>query len=167
MAFKFDPDALLAALPSREVRKVTPQVPLRPRTPHAPPDRSMVLETGAYNGFTLRERSRTADVSNWLAKEGGTKRPTDCDVCGSPAVHEHAENYYDLTSWMGLCHRCHVTALHGRFTKPARWFAVLDANEIPAGHWARLISQEPFDLAGLLRQRGWREPMKADFASSS
>ena len=97
----------------------------------------MLAEAGAYNGFSHRERYRTADLSNWLVKVGCTKRPDVCDLCKAPAQDEHAENYYDLTSWIGLCQRCHRSALHGRFKRSEKWFALLDAHEVPANHWSR------------------------------
>ena len=164
MMHQFDPDALLAALPRRDVHPFGKEVVWRSgRTPVAPVG-SAISDTGSYNGFSHRERYRIADLSNWLAKVGSTKRPSVCDLCGSEAHDEHAENYYDLTSWVGMCRRCHRSALHGRFKRPEKWFALLDACEVGQGHWARLVSMEPFDMAGLLRQRGWREPVKADYA---
>ena len=164
MTFAFDPDALLASLPRREVRSFGPEVAFRSTGRRIAPEGSALHEKGAYNGFTGRERYRTADLSNWLARIGCTKRPATCDICRAPADDEHAEDYYDLTSWIGPCRRCHRSALHGRFVRPAKWFDLLDASEVPEGHWARLVSQEPFDLAGLLRQRGHEEPIKADYA---
>lgn len=165
MALSFDPDALLAALPRREVRPFGAEVVFRSTGRRVAPQGSALFEDGAYNGFTDRERYRTADLSIWLAKVGSTERPTTCDICSAPADDEHAESYYDLSSWIGMCRRCHRSALHGRFKRPGKWFDLLDQNEVPDGHWARLVSLEPFDLAGLLRDRGWEEPIKADYAS--
>lgn len=166
LAFSFDPDALLAALPRREVRPFGPEVVFRSTGRRVAPQGSALFEDGAYNGFTDRERYRTADLSIWLAKIGSTERPTTCDICSAPADDEHAENYYDLSSWIGMCRRCHRSALHGRFKRPGKWFDLLDQNEVPDDHWARLVSLEPFDLAGLLRDRGWEEPIKADYSTA-
>jgi hypothetical protein len=163
MADRFDPDALIAALPFRGVRPFGSNVTVRSTKRPDAPGVSALFEKGAYNGFTDRERYRTADLSNWLAKIGSTARPSTCDVCSAPADDEHAENYYDLKSWIGLCRRCHRSLLHKRFARPDRWLALLDECELPASHWSRLVSNEPFDLAALLRSRGWREPIKADF----
>ena len=161
----FDPDALLASLPHRSVRPFGADVIVR--SVHRPePEGSALFDKGAYNGFSDRERYRTADLSNWLAKIGSTERPSSCGICSAPADDEHAEDYYDLTSWIGLCRRCHRTTLHGRFVRPARWLALLDESQLPEEHWARLVSSEPFDLAALLRSRGSREPIKADYAPS-
>ncbi|PZU13192.1 MAG: hypothetical protein DI591_13420 [Citromicrobium sp.] len=165
MAFFFDPDALLAALPRREVRSLGPDVVFRSTGRRVAPEGSALFEEGAYNGFTDRERYRTADLSNWLAKVGSTERPSTCDICSAPADDEHAENYYDLASWIGLCRRCHRSALHGRFARPEKWFTLLNTHEVPDEHWARLVSPEPFDLAALLRQCGWEEPIKADYVA--
>ena len=164
LAFSFDPDALLAALPHREVRRFGSDVVFRSTGRRIAPEGSALHEKGAYNGFTDRERYRTADLSNWLAKVGCTERPKTCDICSAPADDEHAENYYDLTSWIEMCRRCHRSALHGRFVRPAKWFGLLDQNEVAADHWSRLVSLEPFDLAILLRERGQEEPIKADYA---
>lgn len=162
----FDPDALLAALPRRVIQKVGSDVVVRSsRQPE--PSGSALLLKGSYNGFSARERYRTAELSKWLAKVDSTERPHRCDICNADADDEHAENYYDLSSWIGLCHRCHRSALHGRFARPERWSALLDSCEVPETHWARLVSGEPFDLATLLRSRGWREPIKADYSLNS
>ena len=163
----FDPDALLAALPRRDVRPFGPDIVVRSKEPYRVPDASMLLEQGSYNGFSARERTRCANLSNLLAKMGCTERPSTCDVCGEPAYDEHAEHYYDLTTWIGLCRHCHRSALHGRFARPAQWTALLDKRELPLNHWARLVSSEPFDLAALLRSRGWREPIKPDYAANA
>jgi len=55
--------------------------------------------------------------------------------------------------------------MHKRFTNAARWTALLDRNEIPDAHWARLVSPAPFDMASLLRSRGVREPTMSDFVN--
>lgn len=164
---RFDPDALLAALPNRSIRSFSPEVVVRSTRRRSVPEVSALFLKGAYNGFSDRERYRTADLSNWLAKMGCTERPGRCDICSAPAEDEHAEHYYDLTSWIGLCRRCHRTTLHGRFARPERWLALLDECQVPERHWSRLVSSEPFDLAALQRARGWREPVKADYAASA
>ncbi|MCK0098606.1 hypothetical protein MWU38_04375 [Qipengyuania sp. S6317L1] len=164
MAFSFDPDALLAALPRREVRPFPSDVSFRSTGRRAVPGGSVLNQDGSYNGFTHRERYRIADLSSWLAKVGSTERPTTCDICKAPADDEHAEDYYDLTKWIGMCRRCHRSALHGRFKRQANWFSLLDEYEVADGHWARLVSLEPFDMATLLRARGSCEPIKADYA---
>lgn len=163
----FDPDALLAALPHRTIRQLEPLVVRRSSTRRSVPQTSALLDAGSYNGFSDRERSRTASLSNWLVKTGCTERPSLCEICGGQGDDEHAENYYDLTSWIGLCRRCHRSTLHGRFVRPAHWAALLDKHELPASHWSRLVSSEPFDLAALLRSRGKMEPAKDDYAATA
>ncbi|MFC0305555.1 hypothetical protein ACFSTI_18330 [Rhizorhabdus histidinilytica] len=162
----FDPDALLAALPRRVIRPLAPDVTIRSTKARPIPVSSALFDKGAYNGFSDRERYRTADLSNWLAKIGSTERPGTCDICRAPAEDEHAEDYYDLTSWIGLCRRCHRTVLHGRFARPGRWLALLDECEVPDRHWARLVSDAPFDLAALQRSRGRYEPIKANYTAN-
>ena len=161
---RFDPDALLAALPVRSVRRFGPDVTIRTIRRPAEPQGSALFAKGSYNGFSDRERYRTAAVSNWLAKIGCVERPPTCDLCGALADDEHAENYYDLSSWIGLCRRCHRASLHGRFARPQRWLTLLDDCQLPDLHWSRLVSSEPFDLAALQRARGCQEPIKADYA---
>lgn len=161
----FDADALLASLPRRGIGRIPSNVSVRVTSRRAIPEQSALLLTGSYNGFSDRERYRTADLSNWLTKIGCTERPSACDICASSADDEHAENYYDLSSWIGLCQRCHRTLLHGRFARPERWKALLDNCQISEKHWSRLVSNTPFDMAALLRSRGWREPAKVDFAA--
>ena len=164
---RFDPDALLAALPRREIRPFGPEVVVRSVKRRPEPEGSALSLDGSYNGFSARERYRTADLSNWLAKMGCTERPAACDICHAPAHDEHAEDYYDLGAWIGLCRRCHRSSLHGRFARQAVWAALLDECELPDSHWARLVSPEPFDLAALQRSRGRLEPIKADYAAKA
>ena len=161
----FDADALLAALPRRPISQIPPESLVRRIQPRPAPQSSALGQTGEYNGFSGRERQRTANLSNWLVRIGCTERPNACAICRASADDEHAENYYDLGSWIGLCQRCHRAILHGRFAKPSRWLELLEKHELPPTHWARLVSVEPFDLAGLLRTRGFREPVKSDFAA--
>jgi hypothetical protein len=160
---QFDPDALLAALPKRQIMPVRGGR-IRPSSID-PPTASALGQKGEYNGFTGRERDRTAELSKRLIKEGATIRYATCDICGAIADHEHAENYYDLTRWIGMCKQCHVHALHKRFTNPRKWSALLDLHELPETHWSRLVSPRPFDLAQLLRGRGAREPRLGDFTA--
>lgn len=160
---RFDPDALLAALPHREIKSLS-GLKVR-RSPRDLPTSSALRERGQYNGFTIGERNRTADVSKKLVASGATMRHATCDICRAAADHEHAENYYDLSSWIGMCKSCHVHALHKRFTNPSKWAALLDRHQVGGTHWARLVSLEPFDLALLLRDRGAKEPTLGDFAA--
>lgn len=132
-----------------------------------PPTHSALGQPNEYNGFTGVERDRTARLSNRLVKLGATIRPKQCDICGAAADDEHAENYYDLARWIGLCQPCHRNVLHKRFTRPAAWAALLDRNELPQEHWARLVAPEPFDIAALLRSRGLREPTIVHFILSA
>jgi hypothetical protein len=159
---RFDPDLLLAALPVREVRAVTLRGNRRPAIPTRAD--SALGEPGEYNGFTATERTRMATLSRRLVALGATVRADRCDICRSTAnVDEHAENYYDLRSWIGLCRSCHRNLLHKRFERLRNWSALLDSHELPVSHWARLVSPDPFDMAHLLRQRGVREPVMQDF----
>jgi hypothetical protein len=160
---RFDPDALLAALPRRNIRPLV-GVRFRRSAIRREIDSSLGRK-GEYNGFSDRERTRTAEVSKKLIAAGATIRHRNCDICGSAADHEHAEDYYDLARWIGMCAQCHVHTLHKRFTNPRKWAALLDLHELPEVHWARLVAPEPFDLAKLLRDRGVREPTINDFAA--
>lgn len=163
MSAGFDPDALLAALPRREILPVPSTIMLRSSPPREIPVISGLGQKGEYNGFTKGERDRTAAISNWLVGLGLTVRMSLCDICGVQAGDEHAEDYYDLTSWIGLCRSCHRDLLHKRFGKPERWERLLDQHEVGPGHWTRLVAPQPFDLAALLRARGKREPTRMMF----
>lgn len=160
---KFDPDALLAAMPRREIRSIPGNVRIVATRARPGPAQSSLGEHGEYNGFTHRERYRIAGLSNWLAAIGATVRPATCAICGGPGKHEHAENYYDLRSWVGMCASCHVHALHRRFDQPDKWRTLLDRYELPSTHWARLVAMRPFDLARHVRLRGQQEPRREDF----
>lgn len=167
MSANFDPDVLLAALPRRHVRPAPQGTVVRSAAALVMPVTSALGSSGEYNGFSGAERNRTAALSNWLCRLGSVERPATCSICEAAADDEHAENYYDLGTWIGLCRSCHRSALHGRFVRPHKWDALLDRCEIPAGHWARLVAPKPYDMAGLLRSRGCREPRKADFVGGA
>ncbi|HUO11162.1 MAG TPA: hypothetical protein VMU37_00245 [Caulobacteraceae bacterium] len=154
----FGPDRLLAALPRREVG-LLPAGTVVPR-------RRAFGDGMAYNGFTGKERYRTEGVAKWLADLGAMLRPQACDICRSPADHWHAENYYDLSSWIDLCRRCHVNLLHQRFVRPKAWAVHLDRHSVASDHWSRWVSTQEFDLAGLLRQRGASEPVYETFVEA-
>ena len=71
MTGMFDPDALLAALPRRSIRRFSPDLIERVGRRPAPPVSETLHLKGSYNGFTSRERSRTAvlfklDREDWL-----------------------------------------------------------------------------------------------------
>jgi hypothetical protein len=150
----FDPDALLDALPRT-------QIALLPLGTVVPRRRSFG-DLSDYNGFTGKERMRTFGVAKWLMEVGAMPRPQTCGICTGPADQSHAENYYDLSTWIDVCRSCHGR-LHRRFASPGRWSEHLDRCALAASHWTRLVSPEPFDLAGLLRQRGVVEPTYTSF----
>ena len=159
----FDPDALLAAMPKREIRPIPEGVRIPKTRSRAVPTESAMGEPEEYNGFSKRERYRIADLSVWLAKVGATDRPTICDICGGEARDEHAENYYDLSAWVGLCIPCHRNALHKRFDKPSKWLELLDNYQLPNMHWTRLLSLKPFDMAAHIRKKSVYEPTRQNF----
>lgn len=159
----FDPDVLLAALPRRQVRPAPQGTVFRSVATLAMPGTSTLGSSGEYNALSGAERRRAAAVSNWLCRLGSVERPTTCSICKAAADDEHAENHYDLSTWIRLCRRCHRSALHGRFVRPHNWETLVDRCEIPGWHWARVVTQQPFDMAGLLRSRSARDPRKGDF----
>lgn len=151
---KFDPDVLLAALP----RRVIHTLPLGTKIP----GRRSFGDMSEYNGFSGRERLRTHGVSKWLRSLQAMTHEGDCELCGKQTDQLHAENYFDLTTWLNLCRGCHGS-LHKRFSQPHKWQERLDLHSVAEGHWARLISDVPIDLAELLKQRGAKEPGYSDF----
>ena len=74
---RFDPDALLAALPRRQIKPLT-GVNFR-RSTFQRETGSSLGQKGEYNGFTGRERTRTAEVSKKLIAAGATIRHPNCD----------------------------------------------------------------------------------------
>jgi hypothetical protein len=151
---EFDPDLLLALLPRRVIRSLPPATQL--------PRKKSVGNLSDYNGFTGKERLRTFEIEKWLIGLGAVTPSHECDICHRPASGRHAEDYFDLSSWMGLCHSCH-SRLHKRFGNTRAWRERIEEADLPDDHWARAISREPFDLARLLRQREKCEPVHADF----
>jgi hypothetical protein len=115
-----------------------------------------------YNGFTGKERLRTFEVAKWLARIGAMPHSELCSICSQSCDQQHAEDYYDLTTWIDICRGCHQR-LHNRFRLSAAWHRWLDAQLLPTGHWANFMSPTPFDLAALLRSRGRSEPSFVDF----
>lgn len=162
----FDPDALLAAMPRRKVRRIPDDIRIPKTRSRVVPIESAMGQVEEYNGFTKRERYRIADLSIWLERVGATDRPQACDICGGAAQDEHAENYYDLSGWVGLCIPCHRNALHKRFDNPSRWYALLDRCSVGPGHWTRLVAMTPFDMASYVRAHGIFEPKREDFAGA-
>lgn len=163
----FDPEALLTAMPKRVLRKIPESVRIPRSRERSVPIESAMGQPEEYNGFSKRERYRIAELSKWLEKVGAIDRPVTCDICGYEAQDEHAENYYDLSSWIGLCIPCHRNALHKRFEHPQDWFAMLDKWEVAEDHWSRKVAMQPFDMASYLRRRGVSEPIREDFRKSS
>jgi len=50
--------------------------------------------------------------------------------------------------------------------RPDRWISLLEQKQVPPGHCARLVSNEPFDLAALTKSRSLQESVSVDFAPS-
>lgn len=154
----FDPDRLLAALPMRTIQ-------ILPATTKFPSRRSFG-DMSEYNGFSGRQRLRTHGVSKWLRSIGAMHHEGLCEVCQKATDQLHAEDYFNLASWMNMCRGCHV-ALHKRFASPKPWLRKLDEHGVLTEKWPRLLSTEPFDLAKLLRQRGHSEPSYETFIAQA
>jgi hypothetical protein len=115
-----------------------------------------------YNGFTGEERLRTFEIAKWLIDLGALQHSGCCDICAGPADQQHAEDYFDLTTWMDICRGCH-TSLHGRLRTPAAWARRLETHSLAADHWARALSPIEVDVAGFHRSKGRGEPSATDF----
>jgi hypothetical protein len=148
-------ERLSGALPHRRIDKLPSDtsVPTMPR----------IGSLSDYNGFTGKERLRTFEVAKWLIGCGAMDAPGDCDICGRPATGLHAENYYDLSTWIDLCHGCHVSRLHQRFARAESWSRWLDQNQLPDDHWARKVPPRPTNFATHIRSLGQSEPTFASF----
>jgi hypothetical protein len=154
----FDPYRLLAALPRRRINML-------PAGTAVPRRRGLKVVGNPYNGFDAGERSRTHQVSKWLVSKGAMDPGRTCDICVGPTTLSHAEDYFDLSTWIDMCLGCHAR-LHKRFGRLTGWIEHLNRHGVPSEHWTRLVSPEPFDLAGLLRQRGVTEPVYEAFVET-
>jgi len=152
----FDADRLLSSLPHRHIAELGTSV--------VAPKVRAVGKLSDYNGFSGKERLRTFEVAKWLNKVGAMQHSGLCNLCNKTCDQQHAEDYYTLSTWIDMCRSCH-TRLHQRFRHSAQWQRYLDALNLTDGHWARMISSEPFDLALLLRTRGATEPVFENFIS--
>ena len=140
----FDPEPLLAALPT---------LPLRPPGPKAP--RSfltwrwpMILP---YSGFTSVERIQRWQIARWLIAAGCITAPKRCAICASTGkVGFHSENYYSVLRSPALCNSCHQR-LHRRLSRPAVWADLMQEHVRTGGEWFALIPATDYDLAGYLR----------------
>jgi hypothetical protein len=103
-----------------------------------------------YNGFSHEERIATNAVQREAAARGQFRFPTRCSICGftDPAnprtsgyIFAHLEDYRKPLACHPCCRRCHA-ALHARFSDPARWHNVLDANW-REGEWYTVLSLDP------------------------
>jgi hypothetical protein len=148
---------LSAALPRRRIDKLPSDtsVPTMPR----------IGSLSDYNGFTGKERLRTFEVAKWLIACDAMDAPGCCDICGRRATGLHSENYYDLSTWIDLCHGCHVSRLHQRFARAESWNRWLDQNQLADSHWARKLPSRPMDFAAPIRSLGQVEPTFANFVS--
>ncbi len=144
----------LAQLPRREI------APLPSHT--AKPAIKISGKLADYNGFTREERLRTFEIAKWLLKVGAMQHSGQCSICGSAADQQHAEDYFELETWMDICRGCHGS-LHGRFRTPAAWERRLARFSLPADHWAAMLSSRPMDIAAYHRLVGRGEPTPADF----
>lgn len=142
---RFDPERLLAALPT---------LPLRPPSPKAP--RSfltwrwpMILP---YAGFTPVERVQHWQIARWLIAAECITVPRHCAICGcTDKVGFHSENYYSVIRSPALCGLCHQR-LHRRFSRPAAWADLMRDHVCTGDEWFAMLPATDYDLAGYLRQ---------------
>ncbi|HZC38891.1 MAG TPA: hypothetical protein VE221_09500 [Sphingomicrobium sp.] len=154
----FDIGTYLAALPRRDIG-------LLPLGTDAPKPRANGSLQN-YNGFSGKERLRTFELAKWLHRSGAMPHTGECSICGSPADQQHAEDYFDLTTWMDICRGCHVS-LHGRFATPDAWRRRVQQFHLPSSHWACALPSEEPDIAAFHRLRGRGEPTASDFIMSA
>lgn len=152
-----DAEVYLRSLPRRTIATIAADV-LIPRA-------KSVGQLSDYNGFTGKERLRTFEVAKWLAAIGAMPHSGQCSICGSAADQQHAEDYFDLTTWMDICRGCH-SSLHSRFRTPAAWQRRLDKLEVPQDHWSRRLPEQQPDIAAYHRTRGVIEPTHASFTAT-
>lgn len=117
-----------------------------------------------YNGFTAQERLRTFEIAKWLIKSGAMQHSGRCSICGAPADQQHAEDYFDLETWMDICRGCH-SSLHSRFRTPAAWDRRIERFALDAGHWAKALPTCQIDVAAFHRSKGRAEPTAVEFVT--
>lgn len=153
----FDPEHLLAALPTLPVHSPNPKAPRRFLEWRWPMVR-------VYNGFTPVERVQNWQIGRWLIAAGCLIVPHACSICGDTGkVGFHSENYYVLERSPALCGRCHMV-LHRRFSCPGAWGDIVRTHVRTGEEWFALIANAPFDLAYYLRRT--RGEHVADMGSS-
>lgn len=154
MSLAFEIAAYLVGLPKRVIK------PLPVGT--AIPKITSSGKLTDYNGFTAQERLRTFEISKWLIKSGAMQHSGYCSICGAPADQQHAEDYFDLETWMDICRGCH-SSLHGRFRTPAAWDRRVASFALDADHWAKALPTFQIDVAAFHRSSGRPEPTAAEF----
>ncbi len=153
----FDPERLLAALPTLPLRSPGPKAPRSFLTWRWP----MTLP---YSGFTPVERVQHWQIARWLIAAGCIAVPKHCAICASTdKVGFHSENYYSVLRSPALCGLCHYR-LHRRFSRPAAWADLMQEHVRTGGEWFAIIPPMGYDLAGHLRAtRGEKlRDMRAD-----
>ena len=150
----FNVEAYLAGLPRRNIKllPVGIQIPKFRASGHL----------SDYNGFTSKERLRTFEIAKWLIASEAMQHTERCSICGAAADQQHAEDYFDLHTWMDICRSCH-TSLHSRFRTPDAWERRLASHSLPTDHWAVRLPAFPIDVAAFHRSRGRSEPVGAQF----
>lgn len=91
-----------------------------------------------YNGYAWSERvAKFKDMQRRIASGELTAPEGPCQLCGDPGTPErsvtfeyHDEDYSREYSWnipaaYVLCHDCHITRRHQRFTRPKSWATFL------------------------------------------
>jgi hypothetical protein len=141
----FDPERLLAALPT---------LPLRPPGLKAP--RSFLKwrwpMTLPYAGFTPVERVQHWQIARWLIAAGCISVPRQCAICSSTdKVGFHSENYYSVIRSPALCGLCHQR-LHRRFSRPSAWADLMRKHVHTGDEWFALIPATGYDLAGYVQR---------------
>lgn len=140
----FDPERLLAALPTLPLRSPGPKAPRSFLTWRWP----MILP---YSGFTPVERVQHWQIARWLIAAGCIIVPKHCAICaGTDKVGLHSENYYSVLCSPALCGLCHQR-LHRRFSRPLAWADLMGEHVHSGDEWFALIPATSYDLAGYVR----------------
>lgn len=144
MTATFDPERLLASLPTLALRPPGPRAPKSFLTWRWP---RMQL----YNGFTHEERVENWQIGRWLIAAGCIIVPRHCSICGrTEKVGLHSEDYYAVLRSPTACAGCH-SVLHRRFSRPDAWAALVARHRRSGDEWFALVSLEGFDLAEYIR----------------
>ena len=117
-----------------------------------------------YNGFDGFARNRIWEVCKWLMAGGVMPAPAECDICGGEGTQYHAENYFDLTTYVPICKSCH-SKVHNRLKNFRTWETRRAEFAKSEDHWINRLEPEQLPVAEWCSANNQTEPTFADFVA--